>query len=402
MPRPVIHGPASRAVWRIIGRLAFNRITLLGRERLPPSGAVLYVATHRNGALDAAPYGMSVPRALPMISAQLHRNALGRFLFQGIPVARAKDRERGMTVDNLRAVERCITLLRDGEQLLVMPEGSSTLGFRHLPFQRGAARIAHAAVEAGVALTIVPLGVHYEDPTAWQSRVEVLVGEPAKPQPGDDVAAIHRLITQGLESVGANFASDQARHDAEVLAYAATLGSHASYALSLKHFEQVAPETLAEIVRPLTALARQERLCLHQGVPLVPVLPWPLYALYWLILAPLVGGFCLLNTPVLAAGLVASRKLPDEPNVVAFWRMVAGLPAGLVWAALLSTGLALACGPAGVAAYWVISLAGIGAWYRFRKLSVALCNGLFHAGARSALLQAWRELKGDMPHDRTA
>ncbi|BCB25932.1 hypothetical protein SKTS_08180 [Sulfurimicrobium lacus] len=398
MPHPVSQSPTSRPewrvlVWRIIGRLAFNRITLLGGERLPPSGAVLYVATHRNGALDAAPYTRAIPRALPMISAQLHRSALGRFLFQGIPVARAKDRERGMAADNMQAVERCIALLQGGGQLLVMPEGTSALGFRHLPFQRGAARIAHAAVDAGVALTIVPLGVHCEDPTAWQSRVEVLVGEAVKLQPGDDVAAIHRLITQGLESVGANFASDEARHDAEVLAYAATLGTPASYALSLKHFEQAAPETLAEIVQPLKTLARRERLCLHQGVPLVPVLPWPLYALYWLVLAPLVGGFCLLNAPVLAVGLVASRKLPDAPNVVSFWRMVGGLPAGLAWAALLSTGLALVCGPAGVAAYWGVSVAGIGAWYRFRKLSVALCNGLFHAGARPALLQAWRELK---------
>jgi len=402
MPYPVSRHTANRGVWRLIGHLAFNRITVRGRERLPLSGAVLYVATHRNGALDAAPYSLAVPRALPMVSAQLHRAAVGRFLFQGIPVARGKDRDRGITGDNVQSVERCIGWLSSGAQLLVMPEGTSTLGFRHLPFQRGAARIAHAAINADVALTIVPLGVHYEDPTVWQSRVEVLVGEPVQPHPGDDVAAIHRLITQTLEAVGASFASRDAQRNAEALAYASTLGTDASYALSLKHLEQATPEALAEIVEPLAAIANRERLCLHQGVPLMPVAAWPLYALYWLVLAPLVAGFCLLNAPVLAVGYIASRKLPDAPNVVAFWRMAAGLPAGVLWAALASTAFGLACGLGGVAGYWGVTIAGIGAWYRFRKLSVALCNGLFHAGARAALLQAYGKLKDRMPHDRTA
>lgn len=398
MPHPVSRHSASRAVWRLIGRLAFNRITVVGRERLPLSGAVLYVATHRNGALDAAPYTLAVPDALPMVSAQLHRTALGRFLFQGIPVARAKDRDRGIVADNMQAVERCISLLQSGGQLLVMPEGTSTLDFKHLPFQRGAAKIAHAALNAGVVLTIVPLGVHYEDPTVWQSRVEVLVGESVQPNTSHDVAAIHQLITQGLESVGASFISHDAQRNAETLAYASTLGTETSYALSLKHFEQAMPETLAEIVQPLASIARKECLCLHQGVPLVPVLPWPLYALYWLVLAPLVAGFSLLNLPVLTAGYIASIKLPDAPNVVAFWRMAAGLPVGVVWVVLVSAAFAIGCGLVGVAVYWCVTIAGIGAWYRFRKLSVALCNGLFHAGARPALLQAYRELKDRMSH----
>ena len=221
---------ATRAVWRLIGRLAFNRITVVGRERLPRSGAVLYVATHRNGALDGAPYTLAVPAAVPMVSAQLHRTALGRFLFQGIPVARTKDRERGIAADNRQLIERCISLLKYDCQLLVMPEGTNTLGFRHLPYQRGAARIAHAALDAGITLTIVPLAVHYEAPTVWQSRAEVLVGEPMQLQGSEDVAALHRVITQALESVGANFASEDEQRKAEALAYASTLGTDASYA----------------------------------------------------------------------------------------------------------------------------------------------------------------------------
>lgn len=388
----------NRGIWRLIGRLAFNRITVLGQGRLPASGAVLYVATHRNGALDAAPYAMAVPRAVPLISAQLHRTWLGRFLFSGIAVARAKDRERGISVDNRQSIEQSITLLQRGGELLVMPEGTSTLGSRHLPFQRGAARIAHAAVSTGLSLTIIPLGVHYEDPTTWQSRVEVLVGEPVQARPGDDVAAIHLIIVQGLESVGANFASGEAQHNAEMLAYASTLDTKTAYALALKNFEQSTPESLAEIAQPMALLVQQNHLCLHQGVPLIPIVPWPLYALYWLALVPFVMGFCLLNAPALATGFIASRKLPDAPNVIAFWRMAAGLPAGLFWLLLLSMLIALAQGFTWVIVYWIISLLGIGAWYRFRKLTVALCNSLLHADTRPNLLHAYRELLKRIPY----
>lgn len=401
MSRPVSHF-ANRAIWRLIGRLAFNRVTVVGRERLPPSGAILYVATHRNGALDGAPYTLAVPAAVPMVSAQLHRTALGRFLFQGIPVARAKDRERGIGADNRQSIEQCIGLLKHNGQLLVMPEGTSTLGFRHLPYRRGAARIAHAALDAGVTLTVVPLGVHYEAPTVWQSRVEVLVGEPVQFHGSEDVAALHRVITQALESVSANFASEDEQRNAEALAYACTLGTDASYAQSLKHFEKADPEAVARIMSQMASLAREKRLCTHQGVPLMPVGPWPLYAIYWLALAPLVATFSLLNAPVLGAGWIASRKLPDAPNVVSFWRMVAGLPAGLAWAALASVAGALTGGLPCAAIYWGITMAGVGAWYRFRKLSVALCNGLFHAGAKPALLLAYQDLKENMSHGRTA
>lgn len=402
MPHFVSKRSANSWVWRVVGRLAFNRIEIIGKDRIPGTGPTLFVATHRNGALDAAPYALAVPGAIPMVSAQLHRMPLGRFLFQGIPVARAKDRDRGIEVNNTEATQQCINLLRAGEQLFIMPEGTSTLGPAHLPFHRGAARIVRAALQSGVSPTIVPLAVHYEAPTVWQSRVEVLVGEPVHPKADDQIDTLHRYITRGLESVGANFASAEEQRKAEAMAYASTLGTAASYARSLKYFEHTMPESLAGAVRELDLISQRERLCLHQGVPLAPVGPWPLYAAYWLVLAPIVAGFGILNAPVLGAGFIASRKLPDDRNVIAFWRMVAALPAALLWAALVNVALALTLGFGSVAAYWLFTASGLAAWYRLRKLSVALCNGLFHFRARPVLLGAYGKLLGLLPHDKTA
>lgn len=388
-------------LWRLIARLAFNRITIINKQRLPVQGPVLFVATHRNGALDAAAYTKVVPQAVPMVSAQLHRLPLGRRLFRGIAVARTKDKARGIAADNNVAMQQSLTLLQQGGQLFIMPEGSSTLGPHHLPFHRGAARIAKAALEAGIKLTIVALGVHYEDPTAWQSRVEVLVGEPIQPE-ACDTGTLHRLISHALEQVGANFVDSDSQKLAQRLAYASTLGTRNSYALGLKSFEQALPTQLIHAARELEQLTVQKQLCLHQGVPLMPVGSVLVYLLYWLILLPLVASFVLFNLPVVIASNLAARLLPDDDNVIAFWRMTIGLPAGLIWSLVMTSTLLLLSAPTAVLLYWAGTLGGIAAWYRYRKLSAAVCNGLLHARSRSAVLRLYYQLLNGTRHDRTA
>lgn len=399
MSAPLTRRWAACGLWRAIGMLAFNRISILGRERLPRSGATLYVATHRNGALDAAPYAAAVPDAIPLVSAQLHRTALGRWLFSGIVVARGKDRWRGIEADNSKAIGKCLEVLMHGGSLLIMPEGTSTLGPRHLPIRRGAARLVQALLQAGISPAIVPLAVHYEDPTSWQSRVEVLIGEPARPPADADLATLQGIVVRALQSVGANFADEDAQRRAAALAYAVTLGTGASYALALKYFEGRTAGELEQMMQPLESLTRRRHLCLHQGVPLIPATSTSLDALHWLLLAIPVIGFVILNAPALAAACIASHRLPDAPNVISFWRMTAGIPAGLAWAALMTAMSAWVGGPAAVSLYWFFSLAGTRAWYRFRKLTVVLCNRFLHYDAKPGLMQVHRELMENFPHD---
>ncbi|QSB03110.1 1-acyl-sn-glycerol-3-phosphate acyltransferase [Methylomonas sp. EFPC1] len=393
-----IAGLLHHGVWRCIGYLTFSRIRVIGKERLTLGGPVVFVATHRNGALDAAPYSLAVPLAMPMVSAQLQRLPLGRFLFRGIAVARAKDKARGIKADNGKALAECIELLKEGGQLFIMPEGTSSLGCRHLPFNRGAARIVAQAMAAGVTPIIQPLAVHYEDPTHWQSRVEVLIGAPIIPQNADEIA-IHQSIVDGLEVVGANFVNSEDQQMAEKLAYARILGSDLSYAEHLKKLEgQIAPG-LSESLRQLEAVAKDKGLFLHQGLPLMPLRLCQRDLVKWLLLAPVIACFSILNFPVLAAGHIASQLLPDEPNVIAFWRMVVGVPVGLFWVVTVCVGLFLCAGPSWFVLYGAISIVGVLAWYRFRKLTVALGNAVFHPEVRAVLVTAYRNLAERKAHE---
>jgi 1-acyl-sn-glycerol-3-phosphate acyltransferase len=378
----------QRWLHRIIGQLCFNRIDVGPLPELPNDEPVLYIGLHRNGALDGIPYLQAVPGAAFVVSAQLHRSALGRFLFPGIAVARGKDRARGISADNAAGVDQCIDHLLAGGRLFVMPEGTSSLGPRHLPFKPGAARIAHEVLQRRGTLTVVPLAVHYECAWEWQSRVEVVAG-PAlflNRESGDNIDELQARFTRALEQVGINVDSLDELRLIEKLAYGATLGSRRSYAASLQHFAAGIAEPLRSEAAKLEKAADATPALKHQGIPLTPTGSALPYVLLWLALAPLELAFLLSNLPALLAGHLAARHLPDDNNVIAFWRAMVGIPAAALWTTAFGALLFFAWGWIALLAYLVVGLAGLKMFYRFRKLSIALFNRLFAPELKRPLL----------------
>ena len=379
---------------RLCRWLYYFRVSVLGRENIPAGGPVLFVALHRNGAVDGCVYASVLPRAVFMISTQLRRSLLGRLFFSGIEVVRDKD--SGDRARNERAMAECLALLASGGQLFVMPEGTSSLGPAHLPFHRGAARIAAAALEGRVPLRIVPLGIHYERAWAFRSRVEVVVGPAVETPPGtgltdaDRVALLHERIVQALEGVGVQFESAEQQEQSERLAYVSTLATERSYFSSLKRLERGIPESLRAAAAELEARIGTRRLLRHQGVPLVPMGPLALYAALLASLTPLVAAAAALNVLPLAAATWAGWRFPDDRNVIALWRLLVGLPALVLWVIAIGVVAVVLAEWRLLAGYALLSLIGTHAWYRYKKLGVATLNGLAHPGLREPML-AFRE-----------
>ena len=369
--------------------LYYERITVLYPERLPGGGPTLYIVLHRNGAVDGFVYQHVAAHVVSLISTQLLRSAFARFFFCGIAVARGKD---GDDSQNAAALDQCRDLLASGGALMIFPEGTSSLGPHHLPFKSGAASIAVAALAQGIPLRIVPLGIHYEEAWAFRSKVEVVVGEAVDAGLSPDLGAFGRLkemkrrMNVALEAVGANFPSVAAQEEAERLAYAATLGTPHTYFDSLKFFERGVPEALKESWCELESPLATRRVWQHQRVPLFPKGPWVAYALLLAVTAPVVAAGALLNLPALLAGWLAARRLADDRNVIALWRILVGLPVLLVWfvAMLILTGFA--GGWWWAAGYVGLTFTALKLFYRVRKLSVAVWNGLASRDLRSAAL----------------
>src|SRR5690348_5520785 len=120
-------------------------------------GPVLFVGLHRNGAVDGMLYKSIFPRALFVVARRLLRSWFTRLYFTGIPVTREQDDGApAARRDNTHALSAAVDHLAAGGQLFILPEGTSNLGPRHLPFKPGAARVIVDALQRGITPLVVP------------------------------------------------------------------------------------------------------------------------------------------------------------------------------------------------------------------------------------------------------
>jgi 1-acyl-sn-glycerol-3-phosphate acyltransferase len=179
-------GPASRAAYAVARTVVagftrgWTRMSIVGREHIPRSGAFVLAPVHRSN-MDTPISSCLTRRRLRFMgkdSLWKHRpvawvlSSLG-----GFPVSRGTaDRE---------ALQRCIGVLEAGEPLVLFPEGERKSGPTVQPLFDGA---AYVALKAGVP--IVPVGIGGSEAVMPKgkkmirpSKVHVIVGAPILPPP---------------------------------------------------------------------------------------------------------------------------------------------------------------------------------------------------------------------------
>lgn len=393
-----------RCFYRFITSLYFQRITLLHPERLPQSGPVLYLGLHRNGAVDGFVYDRVLRAPVFMISTQLRKNWFSRLFFDGIAVTRSKD--EGDHALNDAALRRCLDHLRAGGELFVFPEGTSSLGPRHLPFKSGAIWLLLDYLEnARVPLHVVPLGIHYESPWSFRSKVEVVVGPaistelPVETSRLEKLKILKRRAQAALEQVGINAPSKEYQEMIQGFACVATLGTPRSYFKSLKAMESAVPEKILDQWRALEPDLRAAKLLYHQNIPLTPVGPAVLYLVALLVTGVSTLAAIALNLPPFLAGWFAGKKFPDDRNVISLWKVLVGVPIFVLWMVCLTLTLLLLGRFWWLLGYGAVTWLGLKCYYRFKKLAVAVHNGLRHPALRSRLLAFHQTVVQSLPDE---
>ena len=174
-------GNAARWSVRRILRLYYPRIEVEGRERIPASGAVLFVANHPNSLMDPAVIGFAAQRPVhffakaplfdvPVFGALM--KALGM-----VPAYRGQD-DKASVRKNLETLDLGAKYLVSGEAVGIFPEGKTHDREGVEQVRTGAARIAASAVQGGAQFVVVPLGLNYERKERFRSSIWVRVGEP--------------------------------------------------------------------------------------------------------------------------------------------------------------------------------------------------------------------------------
>jgi len=193
----------------------YRDIRITGRERIPIRAPLLIAANHQNALVDSLIVAWVVPRRIAMTAkATLTEHPLIALLFRilgVVPLRRVSDeagKASGGLPDrsrNTEAFREILSLLEQHRAVLIFPEGKSHNEVGLEPLKTGLARLAlQARDERSIkGVTILPLGLIFEDKGAPGTVVGARVGEPIEMDswPTTDHVALTEEIARRLRGV---------------------------------------------------------------------------------------------------------------------------------------------------------------------------------------------------------
>lgn len=205
-----------RGLIRLLLWLFYHRIDVVGRERIPETGAVIVAANHHNALVDAMLIMATIPRPITALAkAPLFRHPLigpPLWMIGAVPVhRRAEAGDDPRRNDEMFAA--AIEALRAGGVILIFPEGRSQPQPILMPLRTGAARLllgAERAPGGPTRVTLLPVGMVFHDPGTFRSAaVQLTIGTPVatadllaahRDRPEEAVRAITARLTESITS----------------------------------------------------------------------------------------------------------------------------------------------------------------------------------------------------------
>jgi len=231
-------------------RVYYSRIDVRHAERIPARGPLIVAANHPASLTDVLVLGAMLPRRAHFVaySGLFKPWPLGLLLRLAgtVPVHRQQEGAENMH-RNQEMFRDCNETLASGGAVLIFPEGTSHEDRRVERLRTGTARMALAYEFGGARrapLTLLPIGLHFEDRTRFQSRVTLSVGRPVE-----------------LASLGGRYAADPQATVREVT-------DRLQVALE-KLILNIPSQELARLVRDVEALYGSD---LHEHMPDAPAL----------------------------------------------------------------------------------------------------------------------------------
>jgi 1-acyl-sn-glycerol-3-phosphate acyltransferase len=175
---------AVRLVRFLVG-LFFRRVEVSGVEHIPPTGGGILIAWHPNGLLDPALIISTFPRTVVFGARHglFKWPVIGRIMkaLGTVPIYRASDLESAdddtRRAANRKSLDALAHAVCVGGFAALFPEGVSHDDPFLQELKTGAARLYYRAMqlcaEQGIPPVIIPVGLHYDNKTAFRSNALV-------------------------------------------------------------------------------------------------------------------------------------------------------------------------------------------------------------------------------------
>ncbi len=173
----------ATALLRVVARVFFRRIEIVGEERAPRDAPVIFAVNHPNGLLDSLFLLCFVSRRVVFLAkAPLFKTPfIGWFVrgFDSIPVYRRQD--NFSPAQNRETFARSRQTLERGGAIAIFPEGTTHSDPRLKTLKTGAARIALGSALPRVV--VVPAGLFYTSKQTFRSAAVMYIGQPIEVAP---------------------------------------------------------------------------------------------------------------------------------------------------------------------------------------------------------------------------
>lgn len=218
-----------RGVIRLLLRIFYRRVDVVGADRIPAAGGLIVAANHHNSIVDPMLVMATFPRRITVLAnAPLFRHPLiGPFLraVGALPVNR-----RAEAGDDPRKNDALFATvwehLRAGGAILIFPEGRTQPRPTLLPLRTGAARLLLGAETDGArhGVVLLPVGLVFERPGTFRAAAAlVAVGKPVDvddcvaAHAADPQAAVRRLTDRLASALGAQLVEAEDQHTLELV-----------------------------------------------------------------------------------------------------------------------------------------------------------------------------------------
>ena len=173
---------------RITMEFFYRSLKVVGKHNVPKKRAVIFVPNHVNTFMDAVAVATAQPRmSHHMARADVFKNTRLIWLMATVnlrPIYRIRDGKDAVG-KNEQVFEQLQNFMHQGECVTIHPEGTHSLDYRVRSFKKGFTRLAFGYLERfpDKEIDIVPVGINYDNPTDFGSRISVHYGKPIDVRP---------------------------------------------------------------------------------------------------------------------------------------------------------------------------------------------------------------------------